>query len=219
VPTAAPSTRRTHPDSPPADLNATAPPVPRRPDVFGVAAAWTARAAGSRWTFLGALAIVVVWAVTGPFFHYSDNWQLVINTGTTIVTFLMVFLIQNAQNRESKAVHLKLDELIRAVTTAKNEIIDIENLSEEQLDLLGERYRKLAARPHKRLQKELDGVKDDISEVEERVDEVKDHVEQVERKVEQTTAVQQGVGLTRGPGRDDARGDGISPSPPGRGPG
>src|SRR4051794_20532886 len=91
---------------------------PGRGDLFCRMAAWTIRATGGRWGFLSAFAVVLIWAGSGPFFHYSDNWQLVINTGTTIVTFLMVFLIQNAQNRESKAVHLKLDEIIRALANA-----------------------------------------------------------------------------------------------------
>jgi len=87
---------------------------------------------------------VLLWAALGPYFRYSENWQLVINTGTTIVTFLMVFLIQNAQNRESKTIHLKLDELILALNRARNELIDIENLTEEQLDMIAERYKKVA---------------------------------------------------------------------------
>jgi low affinity Fe/Cu permease len=115
-----------------------------RGDLFCRVAAWTIRATGGRWGFLCALAVVIVWAASGPFFHYSDNWQLVINTGTTIVTFLMVFLIQNAQNRESKAVHLKLDEIIRALANARNEMIDIENTTEEHLDVLAEQYHRLA---------------------------------------------------------------------------
>src|ERR1700742_188438 len=94
--------------------------------------------------FLSAFALVLVWAAFGPVFHYSENWQLIINTGTTIVTFLMVFLIQNAQNRESKAIHLKLDELIMGVKMARNELIDVENLTEQQLDALGARYTKVA---------------------------------------------------------------------------
>ena len=115
------------------------------PDIFSRVSRWTIQATGGRWGFCTALARRPVWAASGPFFHYSDNWQLVINTGTTIVTFLMVFLIQNAQNRESKAVHLKLDELIRAVKTARNDMIDIENLTEEHLDQLAVRYHQLAA--------------------------------------------------------------------------
>ncbi len=119
-------------------------------DLFGHIASWTVRATGGRWGFVSAVGIVLIWAALGPVFHYSDNWQLVINTGTTIVTFLMVFLIQNAQNRESKAVHLKLDELIRAVKTARNEMIDIENLTEDHLDQLADRYHKLAEAHKKR---------------------------------------------------------------------
>ena len=83
-----------------------------------------------------AVAVIVVWAVTGPLFGYSDSWQLVINTGTTIVTFLMVFLIQNTQNRDTRAVHLKLDELLRAVQDARNSMLDLENLTDEELDRL-----------------------------------------------------------------------------------
>ncbi len=92
--------------------------------------------AGSANAFLGALVIVAIWALSGPAFGYSDTWQLVINTGTTIVTFLMVFLIQNTQNRDSKALHLKLDELIRSTKTARNSFVDLENLSDADLDIL-----------------------------------------------------------------------------------
>jgi low affinity Fe/Cu permease len=113
-------------------------------DLFSRISGWTIRATGGRWGFSLALLAVVVWAITGPFFHYSENWQLVINTGTTIVTFLMVFLIQNAQNRESKAIHLKLDELILSMREAGNELIDVEHLTQEQLDSPAERYTKVA---------------------------------------------------------------------------
>ncbi len=113
-------------------------------DLFTQVSGWTIRVTGGRWGFLTALGTVIVWAVSGPFFHYSQNWQLVINTGTTIVTFLMVFLIQNAQNRESKALHLKLDELILSMREARNEMIDVEHLTEEQLDRLAERYSQVA---------------------------------------------------------------------------
>jgi low affinity Fe/Cu permease len=98
---------------------------------------------GSPWAFLVAAAIIGVWAITGPLFGFSDTWQLVINTGTTIVTFLMVFLIQNTQNRDAKAIHIKLDELIRAVRAARNEVIDIEDETDEELALLQQRYRSL----------------------------------------------------------------------------
>ena len=101
--------------------------------------------AGHYVAFLAALAIVVVWAVTGPFFGFSETWQLVINTGTTIVTFLMVFLIQRSQNKESMAVQLKLNELVAAVRGASNHLIDIENLNEDELQVLHRHYEKLAA--------------------------------------------------------------------------
>lgn len=86
---------------------------------------------------------MLIWAVTGPFFHYSDTWQLVINTGTTIVTFLMVFLIQNAQNRDSKAIQLKLDELIRAQKGARNKMIDLERLDDKQLARLQDEFQRI----------------------------------------------------------------------------
>src|SRR4051812_39407453 len=98
---------------------------------FGKIAARASVAVGSPWTFLCAVALVVAWALLGPDFHYSDTWQLVINTGTTIVTFLMVFLIQNTQNRDARALHLKLDELIRSMHAAHNDMINIEKLSDQ----------------------------------------------------------------------------------------
>lgn len=102
---------------------------------FSDFAASVARAAGRPATFAASLALIAVWALTGPLFHYSDTWQLIINTGTTIVTFLMVFLIQNTQNRDGAAIQAKLDELIRA-SAAQNAYIGIEHLSEEELDVL-----------------------------------------------------------------------------------
>jgi low affinity Fe/Cu permease len=129
----------------------------RQRDLFTRLAGWTIRTTGGRWGFLFAFGTVVVWALLGPFCNYSANWQLVINTGTTIVTFLMVFLIQNAQNRESKAIHLKLDELILAVKAARNELIDIEHLTEEQLDMIGERYKKVAVEHQHKLNPCLSG--------------------------------------------------------------
>jgi low affinity Fe/Cu permease len=103
-----------------------------------------ARATGRPGTFVLALIIVLVWAITGPIFAFSDTWQLIINTGTTIVTFLMVFLIQNTQNRDSEAMHVKMDELIRALEGAHNALLDLEELDEETLDAARQRYRKLA---------------------------------------------------------------------------
>lgn len=100
-------------------------------------------------TFIAALAIVIIWAVTGPVFGYSDTWQLVINTGTTIVTFLMVFLIQNTQNRDSHAIQIKLDELIRTVEGAHNSLLDLEELDDEIIDRMRARYIKLAEEARK----------------------------------------------------------------------
>src|SRR6059058_4366145 len=106
----------------------------------------SAQLVGSAWAFIVAVVVIVVWAITGPVFGFSDTWQLVINTGTTIVTFLMVFLIQNTQNRDSKALHLKLDELIRAVRGARNTVIDLDDLSDEELEKLRRHYLRLAER-------------------------------------------------------------------------
>jgi low affinity Fe/Cu permease len=102
--------------------------------------------AGRPIAFAAALGVVLVWAITGPLFGFSDTWQLVINTGTTIVTFLMVFLIQNTQNRDSEAMHVKMDELIRALSGAHNALLDLEELDEKTLDTIRARYRKLAAK-------------------------------------------------------------------------
>jgi len=98
---------------------------------------------GSAWVFTAAILIIVAWALTGPTFHFSDTWQLIINTGTTIVTFLMVFLIQNTQNRDAKAFQLKLDEIIRAVKGARNELVDLENLSDEDMKELEKQFKRI----------------------------------------------------------------------------
>jgi low affinity Fe/Cu permease len=108
--------------------------------VFTVLATRAAKAVGSIWAFSIAALVVIVWAVLGPVFHYSDTWQLVINTGTTIVTFLMVFLIQNSQNRDSRAMQLKLDELILTAKEARNELINIEKMSDEELESMAQTY-------------------------------------------------------------------------------
>jgi low affinity Fe/Cu permease len=99
---------------------------------------------GSSGAFLMALLIILVWGATGPVFHYSDSWQLVINTGTTIITFLMVFLIQYAQNRDSKTTHLKLDELINSARRAHNEMLDLDRMSDEELAELEARYKRIS---------------------------------------------------------------------------
>ena len=102
------------------------------------------RWAGSSWAFAAALGVILVWGVTGPVFHFSDTWQLVINTGTTIVTFLMVFLIQRAQNKESKAIQLKLNEIVAAMEGASNHLIDVEGLSEAEIEALHKHYGELS---------------------------------------------------------------------------
>lgn len=114
-------------------------------DAFGKFAAAASSWLGSKWAFVGAIVIIVVWALTGPIFHYSDTWQLVINTGTTIITFLMVFIIQNTQNRDAHAINLKLDELIHAIGPAKNQMMDIEKLSDEELATIHEKYTQMRA--------------------------------------------------------------------------
>jgi low affinity Fe/Cu permease len=124
----------------------------RAGDHFHRFAAWSARHMGTSWAFMLALLVILGWAVTGPLFHFSDTWQLVINTGTTIVTFLMVFLIQNTQNRDARAIHLKLDELIRAIDKARNQLIDLEEMEDNELDRLEQEFRRVrqqrVERPH-----------------------------------------------------------------------
>ncbi|HEX5041856.1 MAG TPA: low affinity iron permease family protein [Candidatus Polarisedimenticolaceae bacterium] len=112
-------------------------------DGFHRLALSTSGAAGSFWAFALALALIVLWGGLGPVFRYSDTWQLVINTGTTIITFLMIFLVQNTQNRDARAIHLKLDELIRHVQGARNSLIALEDMSDEELDKLEREFRRL----------------------------------------------------------------------------
>jgi low affinity Fe/Cu permease len=115
-------------------------------DAFRVFARHSAVLLGSAWAFGAAAFVIAVWLITGPTFHFSDTWQLIINTATTIITFLMVFLIQNTQNRDAKAMHLKLDELIRAIKNARNELVDLENLSDEELKRLEEQFQRMRKR-------------------------------------------------------------------------
>jgi len=140
---------------------------------FNTAAQWTSRQCGRAPTFVIACLVVVMWAVTGPFFNYSDTWQLVINTGTTIVTFLMVFLIQNTQNRDSAVLHLKLDELIRVNETARNRLLDLEDLTEAELERLKGSFTKLADKPSDALLREaaddLDVAGEEIQEAKKKV--------------------------------------------------
>ena len=114
-------------------------------DVFRHFAVWTSNAVGNKWAFTIAVAAIICWAITGPIFHFSDTWQLVINTATTIVTFLMVFLIQNTQNRDAKAIHLKLDELLRAVKGARNRLVNLEELSDAELKALHNEFERVRA--------------------------------------------------------------------------
>ncbi|HEX3049051.1 MAG TPA: low affinity iron permease family protein [Aggregatilineaceae bacterium] len=103
----------------------------------------TAQAVGSPWAFLIAVLVILMWGITGPLFNFSDTWQLVINTATTVVTFLMVFLIQNTQNRDARAMHLKLDELIRSLSSARNAIIDLEDSPDQDIAVLKDEFQKL----------------------------------------------------------------------------
>ena len=114
---------------------------------FTRAAKLASRAAGQPITFMMAVAIIIIWAITGTIFHFSDTWQLVINTGTTIITFLMVFLIQNTQNRDTEAIQIKLDELIRAVGNAHNALLDLEELEDEELDAIRKDYLESPRKP------------------------------------------------------------------------
>jgi len=115
-------------------------------DAFRLFAHRSAVMLGSAWAFTAAVLAILLWIVTGPTFHFSDTWQLIINTATTIITFLMVFLIQNTQNRDAKAMHLKLDELIRAIKDARDELVDLEDLSDDELKKLEEQFRRMRTR-------------------------------------------------------------------------
>jgi low affinity Fe/Cu permease len=111
---------------------------------FSRFAKWSARSAGKPGTFFLAVAVIIIWAISGPIFGFSDTWQLIINTGTTIITFLMVFLIQSTQNRDSEAMQVKLDELIHVIEGAQNALLDLEELEEEELDRIRASYQKIA---------------------------------------------------------------------------
>ena len=118
----------------------------RRTSRFGRLARVTAHAMGQPAAFSAALAIIILWAISGPIFGFSDTWQLIINTGTTIITFLMVFIIQNTQNRDAEAMHIKLDELIRAMDQAQNALLNLEELEEDDLEKIRGDYLRLAER-------------------------------------------------------------------------
>jgi low affinity Fe/Cu permease len=144
----------------------TAGPVSKKhhPSLFTLFANHTAKAAGHHLTFLLAVLIIATWAVTGPVFGFSDTWQLIINTGTTIVTFLMVFLIQNTQNRDSTALHLKIDEIIRALDTARNSVLNLEDLEDKELETIHQRYKALAEKAQDALER------DDVEEAAEHLE-------------------------------------------------
>ncbi|MDW8009963.1 MAG: low affinity iron permease family protein [Chloroflexota bacterium] len=127
------------------------PPYPRSP--FAQLARWTAKASGHPLGFMLAVLVILAWAATGPLFGFSDTWQLVINTGTTIVTFLMVFLIQNTQNHDGAVVQLKLDELIRAERNAHNALLDLDELTDRELERLRRHYLELARRAREELRR------------------------------------------------------------------
>src|SRR3954465_5760374 len=152
-------------------------------------AKWTARMAGHPFAFVVAVAVIVVWAIPAPLFRFSDTWQLVINTGTTIVTFLMVFLIQSTQNRDTGAIQAKLDELIRAIEGAHNALLDLEELDETEIEHIRRDYRKLAQQARKAIKK---GQSDtDCQEVVHKMDKkidqkVDEKIEEKEQEKEQT---------------------------------
>jgi len=134
---------------------------------------WT----GSPWAFISAVAAILGWATTGPLFGYSDSWQLVINTGTTIVTFLMVFLIQNTQNRDAKAIHLKLDELLRGVKGARTSLVHLEQWTDDELAELEHQFERLRHRVHQERHPRADEVNEAVDEVREAIQEVREVTE------------------------------------------
>ena len=150
-------------------------------DIFRKFAHWTAHVVGSPWAFIVAVLTVLVWLATGPMFHFSDTWQLVINTGTTIITFLIVFLIQNTQNRDSEAIQVKLDELIRLSKGGHNVLLDLEELEDEELDRIQASYRKIAQQAREELGR---GVPDTgVPEVQHEIQELKREVAQVKKRI------------------------------------
>lgn len=131
--------------------------------IFTHFARWTSAISGRPLTFFVAVSVVIAWALTGPMFDFSDTWQLVINTSTTIITFLMVFLIQNTQNRDTEALQIKLDEIIRALKGARNEVLDLEEMDEKELDAIRKEYLTLADHAHRHLAERAGKSKPDSS--------------------------------------------------------
>jgi low affinity Fe/Cu permease len=137
-------------------------------EIFRKFANKTSEVVGSPWSFLVAVLIIAIWAISGPLFGFSDTWQLVINTGTTIITFLMVFLIQNTQNRDAKAIHLKLDELLRGVEGARTGLVDLEELSDEELKKLQGQFQKLREKQVLLVGDDLDTIEETLADRTER---------------------------------------------------
>ena len=149
-------------------------------ELFSRLAQWASHQAGRAHTFIAAIALVVAWGVTGPVFQFSDTWQLVINTGTTIVTFLMVFLIQNTQSRDTQAIQLKLDELIRATQGAQNSLMALEDLSEEQLNRLKASFSELAGRDPEGVPGELREARKDLEEAGQEIEQAQSRIAKAE---------------------------------------
>lgn len=147
----------------------------------------TSALAGRPATFIIAVSVLVIWALTGPMLGFSDTWQLIINTGTTIITFLMVFLIQNTQNRDSEAIQIKLDELIRSVTHAKNEMMDLEELDAEELEKIREQYIALAERASHERKERLEEKEGKLEEKEEKIEEIEEKVDLKKEIIEEKT--------------------------------
>jgi len=126
--------------------------------------AYAASVLGSPWLFVINVVLILIWLVSGPFFHFSDTWQLLVNTATTVFTYLAVFLIQNTQNRDAKAVHLKLDELISSVAGARNRLVDLEDLSDEELAQLQDQFRRLRTRAKQNKEDDVRAIHGDIDD-------------------------------------------------------
>lgn len=142
----------------------------------------TAHLVGTSWAFILSVGVILAWAITGPMFHYSDTWQLVINTGTTIITFLMVFLIQNTQNRDAKAIHLKLDELLKGVKGARTGLVNLETLSDDELERLQQEFERL----HKsvtHLHAKSGKQRKEINEASRSLDEASDELQEAKAKI------------------------------------
>jgi low affinity Fe/Cu permease len=148
-------------------------------EFFRVFSNWAAAALGSPWLFVANIFLVLVWLASGPIFHYSDTWQLLINTATTVITYLAVFLIQNTQNRDAKAMHLKLDELITSMEGARNRFVNLENLSEEELATIEKQFQELKERASRGDISAVEAVVDDLQED---VDEMRDGIEEVKEE-------------------------------------